>query len=189
MKRSLIFAVIGLLALALYGGAVVASPSFHVPEHPLEAPGLSRFWIARPTRTVCRRDSDTSLSSAAAISLTTVEIRDEVRVPDVKRLGINVGARTWWGAAQFLKNLIDNPGFEAGVYGMVAHAATGSSGQRFEQDFWDTTWNNDTYGIGQPVGFWNGAEYEIVYGPAKGRAWHSHQFHPRKQPLHLLPGL
>ena len=168
MKRSLIFAVIGLLALALYGGAVVASPSFHVPEHPLEAPGS--LILDRTThKDSLSADSDTSLSSAAAISLTTVEIRDEVRVPDVKRLGINVGARTWWGAAQFLKNLIDNPGFEAGVYGMVAHAATSSSGQRFEQDFWDTTWNNDTYNIGQPVGFWNGAEYEIVYGPAKGR--------------------
>jgi hypothetical protein len=115
------------------------------------------------------RAAGSSLRSAAAISLTTVEIRDEVQVAQVKRLGINIGSRTWWGAAQFLKNLIDNPGFEAGVYSMVAHAATGSTGQRFEQDFWDIAWNNDTYNISQPVGFWNGAEYEIVYGPAQGR--------------------
>ena len=99
-----------------------------------------------------------------------VEIRDEVRVHDVKRLGINVGSHSQWGAAQILKNLIANPGFEAGVYGMAAHSATGSTGARFEQDFWDTSWNNDQYGIGQPEGFWDGADYEIVYGPAKGQA-------------------
>ena len=101
---------------------------------------------------------------------TTIEIRDEVRVPDVKRLGINIDSHSQWGAAQILKNLITNPGFEAGVYGMVAHAAADSTGTRFEQDFWDTSWNNDLYGIGQPEDFWNGAGYEIVYGPAKGRA-------------------
>ena len=106
---------------------------------------------------------------AQPAATTTVTITNDVVVSDVKRLGINVGSRSWYGAAQYIKNMIDNPGFEAGVYGMVAHAATGSSGQRFEQDFWDTTWNNDQYNIGQPVGFWNGAEYEIVYGPAKGR--------------------
>src|SRR5512135_3095597 len=92
----------------------------------------------------------------AQSGVTTVTITDDVLVSDVKRLGINVGSRSWYGAEQYIKNMIDNPGFEAGVYGMVAHAAAGSSGQRFEQDFWDTTWNNDQYNIGQPVGFWNG---------------------------------
>jgi hypothetical protein len=103
-------------------------------------------------------------------AVTSVTISDEVLVPDVKRLGINVGSRSQWGAAQHLKNLINNPGFEAGVYGSVAHVAAGSSGSRIVQDFWDTSWNNDTYNIGQPEDFWNGADYEIVYGPAKGRS-------------------
>jgi len=116
------------------------------------------------------RSLESSLASTAAISLTTVEIQDQVLVPDVKRLGINVGSRVWWGAAQLIKNVIDNPGFEAGVYGSVAHVAEGSSGQRIVQDFWDTSWNNDEYGIGQPVDFWDGAEYEIVYGPTDGRS-------------------
>jgi hypothetical protein len=107
---------------------------------------------------------------ADAAAVTTVTVTQEVLVPDVKRLGINVGSRSRWGAAQFLKNLIDNPGFEAGVYGSVAHIAVGSSGSRLVQDFWDTSWNNDTLNIGQPEDFWNGADYEIVYGPAKGRS-------------------
>jgi hypothetical protein len=113
---------------------------------------------------------DTVQTGTSAISLTVVEIQDDVQVPDVKRLGINVGSRSQWGAAQFLKNIINNPGFEPGVYGSVAHVAEGSGGQRIVQDFWDTSWNNDQYGIGQPEGFWNGADYEIVYGPAEGRS-------------------
>jgi hypothetical protein len=105
-----------------------------------------------------------------APSATTITVTDDILVSDVKRIGINIGSRNRWGAGQFLKNLIDNPGFEAGVYGSVAHVAAGSSGIRIEQDFWDTTWNNDQFNIGQPVGFWDGADYEIVYGPAKGRS-------------------
>ncbi len=104
-----------------------------------------------------------------APAATTITVSDDVLVPDVKRIGINVGSRSRWGAAQFLKNLIDNPGFEPGVYGSVAHVADGSSGSRIVQDFWDTTWNNDQFNVGQPVGFWDGADYEIVYGPAAGR--------------------
>ncbi len=105
-----------------------------------------------------------------APNATTVTVTNDILVSDVKRIGINVGSRSRWGAGQFLKNLIENPGFEAGVYGSVVHVATGSSGNRIIQDFWDTTWNNDSFNIGQPVGFWDGADYEIVYGPAAGRA-------------------
>ncbi|MBN2005818.1 MAG: hypothetical protein JXA21_20845 [Anaerolineae bacterium] len=107
--------------------------------------------------------------ASQAISLTTVQIQDTLLVSEVKRLGINVGSRSWYGAAQFLKNVADNPGFEAGVYGSVVHVAEGSDGQRIVQDFWEPAWNNDQYGIGQQAGFWNGADYEFVYGPAKGR--------------------
>jgi hypothetical protein len=105
----------------------------------------------------------------AAPNLTTIEIRNEVSVPQVKRFGIVIGRRIWWGAAQLLKNVIDNPGFEAGLYGSVIHADEGASGTRIPQTNWDTRWNDDSLGIGQPEDFWNGAEYEIVYGPAKGR--------------------
>ncbi|MBN1475770.1 hypothetical protein JXA47_03355 [Candidatus Sumerlaeota bacterium] len=102
--------------------------------------------------------------------VTTVEIHDDVLRPEPRRLGINVGGRSQWGAAQILKNLIDNPGFEAGLYGTVFHVAEGATGTRIPIDFWDTSWNNDTHGVGMPEGFWNGAEWEIVYGPAAGRS-------------------
>lgn len=145
-------AVSGLVPLAVLSGLLIclAPPTHAAGRAPVAAPPARLY--------------------QAAISQTTVQILDEVQVPGVKRLGINVGSRSWWGASQFIKNVIDNPGFEAGVYGSVAHVAEGSSGQRIVQDFWETEWNNDQYGIGQPVDFWNGAEYEFVTGPAKGRS-------------------
>jgi len=98
-----------------------------------------------------------------------ITVTDRVVVPGVKRLGINLGGRTQYGAAQIIKNIIPNPGFESGLYGSMIHPEKGATGDRIPQAFWDTKWNHEEYGIGQPEGFWDGAEYEIVFGPAKGR--------------------
>ncbi len=100
---------------------------------------------------------------------TVVTVTDSVRVADVRRLGINVGSRSRWGAAQFMKNLIDNPGFEAGRFASVVLADEGGAATQFPMAFWDPGWNNEQYGVGWPEGFWNGADYEIVWGAAKGR--------------------
>lgn len=96
-----------------------------------------------------------------AAQTATVTLTDDVVVGNVKRLGINLGGRNRWGDAQILKNLIDNPGFEAGEYGSVVLADSGSTGTIFRQAFISST--------AQPDGFWTGAEYEIVWGAAKGR--------------------
>jgi len=74
---------------------------------------------------------------------------DDVQASGLKRLGINVGSRSRWGAAQFLKNLIGNPGFEAGEYGTVFLASASSSGNKFVDAFANSA---------QPPGFWNGAD-------------------------------
>jgi len=104
--------------------------------------------------------------SAGAIS---VHVSEEPLLTDVIPFGINISAPEAYGANQILNNIIPNPGFEPGLYGMVFHAAEGATGRRVPQAFWDPAWNNDEYDVGQPSGFWDGAEYEIVYGPAKGR--------------------
>jgi len=106
----------------------------------------------------------------SAESQTTITIHDSVKITGAKRLGINVGSRSWWGAAQFRKNLIDNPGFESGEYGTVVLCDAGADSSRFPQVFWDPAWNNDQYGIGWPEGFWRDAEFEIVWGAARGRS-------------------
>jgi len=92
---------------------------------------------------------------------TIVTVSDTVAAAGLKRLGINVGSRSRWGAAQFLKNLIANPGFEAGEYSTVFLASASSTGNKFVDAFSNSA---------QAPGFWNGADFEIVYGPAKGRS-------------------
>jgi len=109
------------------------------------------------------------LSSLVVVTAQTTQITitDRQQVADVRRFGINIGSRNRWGDPQFLKNLLDNPGFEPGVFGSVVLADSGSTATTFRQAFWNTGWNNQN--TGQPEGFWDGAEYEIVWGAARGR--------------------
>ncbi|MGB5075787.1 MAG: hypothetical protein WBQ23_16775, partial [Bacteroidota bacterium] len=110
--------------------------------------------------------------AATAFSQTVVTITDSVLQPEVRRLGLNVGSRSQWGAAQHIKQLIDNPGFEAGDFASVILIDDGATANSVPMANWDVAWNNDQYGIGWPEGFWDGAEYEIVWGNAKGRIGH-----------------
>lgn len=127
---------------------------------------MKLHWISSGLIAVCLLGS-AELRSQEPTVLTVVE---DVNVTGVKRLGINVGSRNRWGAAQILRNLIDNPGFEAGEMGMVALADIGSTAGTFRQAYWDPASG------GHPVGFWDGAEFEIVYGAAAGRQGSIDQF-------------
>jgi uncharacterized surface protein with fasciclin (FAS1) repeats/alpha-L-arabinofuranosidase len=100
---------------------------------------------------------------------TTVNITDNVALGGTKRFGMNIGGRDQYGAAQFLKNLLPNPGFESAEFSMVFITQPGTSNTRVQADNWNTAWNNDNLRIGQPQGFWNGARFEVATGPAKGR--------------------
>ncbi|MDZ4859401.1 MAG: hypothetical protein SGI88_10515 [Candidatus Hydrogenedentes bacterium] len=100
----------------------------------------------------------------------TIRPSDNIILKNVTRFGLNIGARTTYGAAQHLKNIVPNPGFESGVFASMIHSAKGATASRVPQAFWDTDWTRDDYGIGQPKGFWDGGEYEFLYGAAKGRS-------------------
>ena len=102
-------------------------------------------------------------------SHSTLQISETVRLSGAKRLGMNLGSHSQWGAEQLLKNVIVNPGFESGEYGMIFLTFAGATGTRVQADYWQTVWNNDTFLIGQPAGFWDGATFEILSGPAAGR--------------------
>lgn len=104
-----------------------------------------------------------------ALSVTYVDVTDTVVLPGAKRLGLNLGARDIYGSSQFMKNIIPNPGFESGEYGTIFHTSGDSTGTTFFQEFWDTSWNVDRWGIGQPEGFWDGGTYEVMFGASKGR--------------------
>jgi hypothetical protein len=99
----------------------------------------------------------------------TVQVTSTVLEPDVSAFGLNISKPATGGAVQMLRNIVPNPGFEAGTMQMILHLEAGSTATRFVQDTWDTSWNDDAEGFGQPAGHWDGAEYEILSGPAKGR--------------------
>lgn len=99
-----------------------------------------------------------------------IDIHDTPQRTDVKRLGVNLGARSQFAASQHLKNLIPNPGFESGEFAMIINADPDATDTRFQADFWQPqSWNNDALGIGHPVDFWDNATYEIISGDAKWR--------------------
>ncbi|MBE0644491.1 MAG: hypothetical protein IH600_10470 [Bacteroidetes bacterium] len=112
------------------------------------------------------------LLTGPMFSQTIVTVTDTVLQTEVHRLGINVGARSQWSAAQHVKNLIDNPGFEAGDFASLVLVDYGATASTVPMANWDVAWNNDQYGVGWPEGFWTGAEYEILWGNAKGRSGH-----------------
>ena len=97
---------------------------------------------------------------------TVIQISDEVVQANVKRMGINVGSQTTYGAAQFLKNIVPNPGLEAGEFGMVFHTEETANTQRIQADFWNINWGR----LNHPVGFWDGARYEWLFGAAAGQS-------------------
>ncbi len=93
---------------------------------------------------------------------TVVTVKDEVKMPNAKQLGINIGSYDQYGAGQYLRNLIPNPGFESGEVAMLFLVGPGSNATRLKPNGWNGFWNH------HPNGFWNGAQYEIISGPARG---------------------
>lgn len=106
--------------------------------------------------------SDGLQFSLCSLDLTDVDVGNAVRLAGVKRLGLNVGAHDRWEAAKLFKNQLPNPGFEPGVYGTVWLADSTSTTDVFVPRDWNP--GNASH----PVGFWNGAEFEIVYGAGAG---------------------
>ena len=112
----------------------------------------------------------TALGADPLNPLTVIEVSDEVTLANARRFGINIGARSPYGAAQYIKNLVPNPGFESAEFGMVFLTEAGADGSRVQSDNWQTQWNNEQQALGHPQGFWNNADFEVVYGPAKWRS-------------------
>lgn len=73
------------------------------------------------------------------------------------RIGMNVASWTTWGAEQYMRNIIQNPGFE----GLIDRWVVFSSGS-------DGTSFSDQPGWGMPDNYWNGASYEVRSGNTIG---------------------
>lgn len=73
------------------------------------------------------------------------------------RVGINLGTWTTWGAEQYMRNVIQNPGFEGAVdRGIVIVSAS------------TTNSFSDETGSANGDNYWKGATYEVRSGPNVG---------------------
>jgi alpha-L-arabinofuranosidase len=96
---------------------------------------------------------------ARAIQDTDIAITTNVEQSPVQRFGINLGGATYYDAGQMMKNLVfANPGFEGQIYQSTIRCAIAAA-----QTCQDQT------ASGWPEGFWDGANFEFIYGAAKGR--------------------
>jgi hypothetical protein len=120
--------------------------------------------VSTPSAAASRPFSVTIAASGfpPGMSVTDVTVTDTVRVSGVKKLGLNVGGHDRWGAAKILKNQLPNPGFEPGVMGTVWLANNSSTSNTFVPRDWTVATGSQT------AGFWDNAEFEIVYGPGAG---------------------
>lgn len=78
---------------------------------------------------------------------------------ELPRIGVNLGGRTVWGAEQLMANVLRNPGLEAALDGALIVVAR-IDGASVEDD---TRWT------ARPAGFWVGAAFEVLSGPAAGQ--------------------
>lgn len=92
-----------------------------------------------------------------------VTVSTDVIVPNAQRLGVNMPGPNDYGAENFMRNIIPNPGLEPGRWASVISTRGGSSTTTVEADYWDPAWNTGT--IGWPENHWTGAEWEI---PTRG---------------------
>jgi len=91
------------------------------------------------------------------MSVTTISVDpSSVVQANTTRFGINVGGYS----SYFMKNLIPNPGFEAGVHRSMVHVGAGStSNVVVDKHGWTK----------QESGYWEGGEFRFLTGPAAGR--------------------
>lgn len=86
------------------------------------------------------------------------EVAAEPRVEGVRRIGINLGHWTYWGAEQLSRNVLKNPGFEGLIDRALVRVAH-TERYRFSDD---QAW------LARDDGFWIGAGWEVLTGAASG---------------------
>lgn len=144
------------------------TPTATLPPTATDTPTLTPEPTATPTNTPTNTPTATPTLAPNAAQII---VSDEVVVADVKRLGLNIGQFNTNGAGILMKNVMPNPGFESAEFHSIFIAADNAGNNRVpaRPDFWNTDWNNEEFNIGQPEGFWQGAQFEVLTGSAAGR--------------------
>lgn len=103
-----------------------------------------------------RTDTATVTVTGGAAAATVVTIGNTVVVPDIKRLGVNLGSDVWYNPAIYTKERIRNGGFEGILYRTMGYGPVGT-GDTY-MDWW---------GIGDWSSLIIGADAWFVSGPRK----------------------
>jgi hypothetical protein len=108
---------------------------------------------------------------------------------ELPRIGVNLGARTVWGAEQLMANVLRNPGLEGAWDGALIVVARVDGAEVVDDNRWTA----------RPGGFWAGAGFEVLSGPSagqRGRVLGNRRDHDREpdrltlspMPVSLRPG-
>jgi hypothetical protein len=100
-----------------------------------------------------------ALPNAPAPSLAQASLSLGTPLGELPRIGVNLGGRSVWGAEQLMRNVLRNPGLEAVLDGTLI--VVGKVDAHGVED--DTTWT------ARAPGFWVGARFEVLSGPAAGQ--------------------
>ena len=117
--------------------------------------------------TGCASRGVTSVTAQASTAQ-SLELSVDPRVSpgEVRRVGVNLGGWTSWGAEQLAANVIKNPGFEGVIDRGLATVKT-PRGNAFTVEGYQT----------RPEGFWQGAGVDLRTGPAAGETARIIGFH------------
>jgi len=98
--------------------------------------------------------------AGASGGVTHLKVTNQVILPGVTRLGINLGEQNYYDSGQMMKNLLfRNPGFEGMSYRSILHCNVGGPARCLDTQ----------QGFAWASGFWDGAGYEVLDGAAYGR--------------------
>jgi hypothetical protein len=130
--------------------------------------GVRKRWIATKLIAVVRQSTLASNSpSGVTVNSDPTDsgpvVSSTPSMTNVNRIGINLGAsgQSWYGDADLMQNLFDDPGFEPGMEAHLAIVGTTHTSTTF----------NDTTDNGEKTGFWNGGAASVRVGVSAGRTF------------------
>jgi hypothetical protein len=88
----------------------------------------------------------------------TISVSATAAIVNVRRIGVDLGSWTYYGAEQFSANVLMNPGFEPNIdRAIVIVHDTSAAG-----------FSDDSSWLGRPNNFWSGATFQVRTGHAAG---------------------
>src|SRR5580658_4071905 len=104
--------------------------------------------------------SRTKAEASIGFGVTHLRVTNQVILPKVTRLGINLGEQNYYDSGQMMRNLLfRNPGFEGMAYRSILHCLSGGASSCVDT----------RHSFEWPAGFWDGGRFEVLDGTAIGR--------------------